>query len=363
MIPWKWHKLGAIKRPLISNNCRISETLGYHVIPAQVAICNQEGFMATKITSEDFEFYTFFLGLQQRELQYLKKLLQSFPYYDTHAINLIDQSVAVKRELESGGEKFYVDWRSYKSSPVRDLNEDDLSRLLDEYSGRVNRIVEPERLFHGQAIDKVINNYASNTYVIAMDSDIAFTSDRYLPDMVQLSNRYRVEDLAAIGLLYQQAPFHLTLSAEAPPKFYHAFLTSRKLSKGRVTNRNNQILWKSVLKTAIKNLIKKPSNVRRQGYVGRFPRLHPALLVVNRILFSRHNMSFHHLYLDVLDIKDKHESKHRIFGDNGASFLYQCALAGKQIISIDFDEYATHRANVSVYKVPSGEVWCHSKEF
>jgi hypothetical protein len=24
IIPWKWHKIGAIKRPLISNNCRIS---------------------------------------------------------------------------------------------------------------------------------------------------------------------------------------------------------------------------------------------------------------------------------------------------------------------------------------------------
>jgi len=332
-------------------------------LAARAARFNQDWFMATNITPEDFEFYAFFLGLEQRELHYLKKLLQSFPYYDTHPINLIDQSAAVKRELEAGEKKFYVDWRSYKLSPVRDLNEDDLSRLLDEYGSRLNRIVEPKRLFHGQAMDKVINNYASSTYVIAMDSDIAFTSERYLPDMVQLSNRYRVEDLAAIGLLYQQAPFHLTLSAEVPPQFYQAFLTSRKVSKGRVTNRNNQILWKSVLITAIKNLIKKPSNIRRRGFVGRFPRMHPALLVINRMLFIRHKMSFHHLYLDVLDIKDTHESKHRIFGDNGASFLYQCALAGKQIVSIDFDEYATHRANVSVYKVPSGEIWCHAKEF
>jgi hypothetical protein len=312
-----------------------------------------------EIVANDFEFYAFFLGLQHQELECLKELLRTFPYYDTHRINLVDQSAAVKRELESGDEKFYTDWRSYKISPVRTLNEDDFEKLLGDYSGGVNRIVEQERLFHGQAIDRVMNSYASAQYVVAMDSDISFTSDRYLHDMVRLANRHRPDDLAAIGLLYQRSPFHLTLSAEVPAKFYRAFLTSRKLPNGRWIGRNNKVLWKSVLKTAIKCIIKKHSNVSRQSYVGRFPRLHPALLIVNRNSFQKHNMTFRNLYLDVLDINGKFESRHRVFGDNGASFLYQCALAGKQIISIDIEEYVTHKATVSVSELSSekGSSW------
>jgi hypothetical protein len=231
--------------------------------------------------------------------------------------------------------------------------------VLDNYSGRVNRIVEQKRLFHGQALDKVMNNYASAQYVVAVDSDISFTSDRYLHDMVRLANRYSPDDLSAIGLLYQRRPFHLTLSAEVPPKFYQAFLTSRKLSSGLWTGRNNKIPWKSVLKTAIKCLFKKQSDARRLSCVGRFPRLHPALLAVNRISFQKHNMTFCNLYLDVLDIDGKHESRHRVFGDNGASFLYQCSLAGKQIININIEEYVTHKATVSVSKLSSekGSSW------
>lgn len=290
------------------------------------------------IGAQDFEFYTFFTGLKQAELTCLRELLQSFPYYDSHKINVIDQSQAVKAYLESESQKFYCSWRSYLIEPERDLDDVECEQLFSEYADMVNRIIEPEKRFHGQLIDKAMNQYAQSPYVVIMDSDIVFTSDRYLPDMTRLCNRYSYDELAAIGTLYQKRLFHLTLSREVTPGFYHMFMPSQ----------SKHIPWKYVLKTAVKHLFKKPADPKRVNFLGRFPRFHPALLLINRRIFTQYQITFHNLYLDVLDIKDGHETKHKIIGDNGASFLYQCALAGKQIVSIDFEEYIIHRSRVAV---------------
>lgn len=311
---------------------------------------------------QDFEFFTFYLGMRQHELQCFKQLLASFPYFDTHPINVVDQSSAVKTLLKTNPEKFYIDWQAYKKAPKRDVNDAELENIFSQYSSGLNRIIETERLFHGQAIDKVMNKYAKAPFVVVMDDDIEFISDRYLPDMLNLCGRYPLDELAAVGLLYQQDPFHLTLSPEVPPKFYRGFLTSRKFPNGVITNRNNRIPWKSVVRAAMWHLFKRRSEIKRKSFVGRFPRLHPALLLVNRRLFCEHQMTFRHLYLDVLDIKDGFESQHRVFGDNGASFLYQCSLAAKRIISIDIDDYVIHLHNVSVSSVSCDKSYHWSKE-
>ena len=96
---------------------------------------------------------------------------------------------------------------------------------------------------------------------------------------------------------------------------------------------------------------------KRKNNLGRFPRLHPALLLVNREIFNKYNMCFQNLYLDVLDIKQKHESKHRVLGDNGASFLYQCALAGKTIVNINMEEYVIHMARASTLSKKKAKGW------
>ena len=312
------------------------------------------------IDEKDFEFYTFFTGLKQNELAHLRKLLQSFPYFDTHRINVIDNSQAVKAYLEAGHKKFYLSWRTYLIEPKCDLNYTECEQLFSEYSDVVNRILEPEKLFHGQAIDKVMTKYAKSPFVVIMDSDIVYTSDHYLPHMISLCNRYNYNELAALGTLYQKVPFHLTLHPEIPPQLYQIFLSSS----------NENINWKGFLgigkylvMTAVKHFFKSSVKTKRVNNLGRFPQFHPALLLINREIFNRHKMSFHNLYLDALDKKNGYESKHRIIGDNGASFLYQCAMASKQIVSIDFDEYIVHSSSVSVAdKEANGWSW-FNKEF
>lgn len=290
------------------------------------------------IGAEDFEFCTFFLGLKQKELACLEELLQSFPHYDTHKINIVDQSQAVRAELESGSVKFYYEWRNYEIEPERTLDYTECEQLFSQYAHVVNRIVEPKKLFHGQAIDKVMNHYSHSPFVVIMDSDIVFTSDRYLPDMMSLCNRYSYDELAAIGMLYQKTPFRLTLSPEVDNSFYQIFLTAQY----------RHIPLKYVMMTAAKHLLKRAVKAKRVNSLSRFPRLHPALLLINRQIFIDYEMTFRNLYLDVLDILERYETKHRIFGDNGSSFLYQCSLAGKRIISIDLEEYVSHRSRVAI---------------
>lgn len=282
--------------------------------------------------NKDFQFYTFFLGLKQRELISLERLFKSFPYFRTHKINVIDQSQAVNAYLQSGASKFYLSWRSYQVRPACDLDYERYEQLFSKYSDVANRIVEPELLFHGQSIDKVLRQYADARYVIVMDSDIEFKSSTYFTDVLKLCNRYNYNELAAIGTLYQRQPFHL-----AYPSTLDNFQHCRRPSSWR------RRYWKY-----LHNYVK---NNRSTGYVergrgvnlGRFPRLHPALLVINREIFINYEMSFRNLYLDVLDIRQGQESEHRIFGDNGSSFLYQCAIAGKRIINVNLDDYIVHR--------------------
>lgn len=289
-------------------------------------------------TANDFEFYTSFFGLKQIELTSLRQLFQSFPNFDTHKINVLDQSQAVKKLLKSGSRKFYHTWRSYVIEPDRDLDDTECEQLFNEYADVINRIVEPERLFHGQAIDKIMNQYASLPFVVIMDTDIVFTTDKYLPDIISLCNRYSYNELAAIGSVIQKRPFHLTLSPEVSPWFYFKFYPYQ----------SEHIPWRDMLKTAAVNLLKKPSKAKKIDFLGRFPEFYTVLAVINRKIFIQNQMTFRNMYLDVLDIKEGHETKHKILGDNGASFLYQCALAGKKIITIDFNKYIIHKRGTSV---------------
>ena len=285
----------------------------------------------------NIEFYTFFLGLRQAELESLRELLESFPHFDTHRIKVVDLSRAVKERIESGEEKFYSEERSYQINPVCDLVSDNLERLFTDYSDRVERIMEPEVLLHGQAIDKVMNEYASSNYVVIMDSDIVFTSKSFLADMEEFCKKYKTDELAAIGSIYQQRPFHLSMSREVDPFFYHFFMPD-------LTER---VPWWRVLLTSGKNFLMKPRRPVKREYLGRFPRFHPALLLINRKMFTEDQMTFRNMYLDVLDARDALETNQKVFGDNGSSFLFQCALAGKQVVIFDLEDYALHKSNIS----------------
>ncbi len=307
-----------------------------------------------KIKPKDFEFYTFFLGLRQSELKEIKKLFESFPYFDSYKINVIDKSQAVKKQLASKEKKLYLTWRSYQIDPECDLNYDEFRQLLNEYKDRIKIIQESKPLFHGQSMDKVLKQYAKAAYVVLMDSDIVFISDKYLLDMINVCNRYDYNELAAIGTLFQNAPFHLTLRPELPSSIYGLFLTG---SNEKINRKSLLGIQKILLKLSVNHFSKRKKNVIRDKYLGRFPRLHPALLTVNRKIFNTYDMCFQNLYLDVLDKKKNNESKHRILGDNGASFLYQCALAGKKIVNIDFEEYVNHMARASTISKKKTKGW------
>jgi hypothetical protein len=307
-----------------------------------------------KINPKDFEFYTFFLGLKQSELKEIKKLLESFPYYDSHKLNIIDKSEAIKKQINSKEKKLYLTWRSYKINPESDLNYDEYSQLLVEYKDKINVIKESKPYFHGQSMDNVISKYSKAAYVVIMDSDIVFISDKYLSDMLELCNQHDYDELASIGTLFQNAPFHLTLNEEFPSSFFSLFL---KGSKDKINLKSIMGLQKSLFKLSFNRYLKRKGMIKRDKFLGRFPRLHPALLIVNTKIFKTYNMCFQNLYLDVLEKKKDNLSKHRILGDNGASFLYQCSLAGKKIVNIDFEEYVLHMARASTIDKKKTKGW------
>ena len=295
----------------------------------------------------NIEFYTFFLGLRQAELDSLRKLFESFPHFDSHKIKVIDLSVAVKERIDSGEERFYSEPRSYQVDVVRDLVDDDLEKLFKEYSDKIERIIEPKVLFHGQAIDKVISKYASSEYVVTMDSDIVFTSKSFLADIEGFCNKYKTDELAAIGSIYQERPFHLTMSREVYPTFYHFFMPDLA----------ERVPWWQILLTSGKNFLMKPRKPVKKRYLGRFPRLHPALLCINRKTFTEHRMTFRNMYLDVLDVRDGTEMNQKVFGDNGSSFLFQCALAGKQVVVFDLENYVQHKTTIAVNAASGKHGW------
>ena len=49
----------------------------------------------SKITEDDFSFFTFITGLENKEQILIRKLLKSFPYKKTHTLNIIDKSNAL----------------------------------------------------------------------------------------------------------------------------------------------------------------------------------------------------------------------------------------------------------------------------
>ena len=262
------------------------------------------------ITAKDFEFYTFFTGLKQKELDSLIKLFDSFPYFYTNKIMVIDNSRATREIIESGNH-FYYSERAYLRNVDYDIDYDSIDEVFDRYGHHLRRIITDTKLFHSDGINIVLHDFAKTDFTVIMDSDIVFRNDQYLNDMIGFVERY--EDLLAVGQIYQSMPFHLTLGDF---KSYNFFL-----------------------RKAFGYLYKR---VR----LGRFPQIIPVLLCVNRNSFNEYNMSFKNLYLDVFNDRDKQD--HKLFGDVGSSFLFQCALAGKMIVNIDIGGYVDHVGHVAI---------------
>ena len=62
------------------------------------------------INSSDIEFFTFFCGIQKSELDRLSDLVETFPYYNTHKLNVIDKSNSSSKTSSLG----YIGFTSLK---------------------------------------------------------------------------------------------------------------------------------------------------------------------------------------------------------------------------------------------------------
>ena len=265
-----------------------------------------QGFVA----DNDFEFFTFFTGLKQKELDCLVSLFDSFPYFYTHKITVLDNSRSTKKIIDNN-ESFYYSERAYMNNPTYDIDLNEVESVFKRYKKYVNRVITDKKLFHGDGINMVMNNIAKSKFVVVMDSDITFKNRKYLIDVMNFVEKYN-DDLLAVGQIFQSMPFHLTLD-----------------------DYNHNILLKIPFRYLAKRLIR-----------GRFPQIIPVLLCVNRDSFIKYNMSFDFLHLDVYNTKD--ERDHKLFGDNGSSFLFQCALVGKQVVNVDIGDYVIHRRCTAV---------------
>lgn len=280
----------------------------------------------------EFEFFTFFLGLSADELISLEALINSFPYSDTHKLNVVDKSEAVRRETMSGD--FHFDERHRFIEARSDVDYNKRDALFDRHADRVNRLLEDTSTSHSEGINRVLRDYSSSRFCVIMDSDVEFINDNYLPDIRTICADFENDELAAIGEIYQESPLHLPLNRNIPPEFYKLLVRDRRIG------------WLQALKGAVRfylNGDKRTSGQKKH----KLPRLFCGLLTVNRELFVRSEMLFKSMYLTVHDIVGNSRIEHRVMGDSGASFFFQCALAGKTVVNIDYRKYVVHERSAS----------------
>ena len=264
---------------------------------------------------EDFSFFTFFLGLHGAEALHLARLYATFPYREQSSLTVIDQWAAVKEELETQ-ETFGLEWRAYLKSAKQTVTPK-LHATLKEKLPQAHFIEADKHFFHGEAIDYVLRSLSKTKYTVIMDSDVYFLNDAVMPAVFSLAEKAG-GDFGAAGHFLQRLPFFHTLRKDVSSSFH---LNMQK-------NHNGE----------------SPMNLERlcsfepNPRMSRFPRLDPSFLIINTEIFKANNMSFRNLYLDV--VSDSGTSG--IFGDNGASFLYQLALAGERIIEVDVPNYIGH---------------------
>ena len=288
---------------------------------------------------DNIEFFTFFLGIQKSELIKLQKLIDTFPYFNNYKINVIDKSEPSHKIANKKKEKFYDSPRSYFQNYKTNITIDEINHFFDSNIDKINRIKQKEYSFHGEGIEKVLKKYANKKYIVVMDSDIEFYNDTYLPDIISFINDSN-DEIAAIGSIVQKQLFHLTINKIFTTDFLFMFSNDNNLN----FRRKIKITIKEIIILCLKLFKILPKY--RNSSLGRFPRMHPLLLTINREYFVDNNLSYGYSYLTVSNYenikKDKIISEHRIFGDSGATLLSSIAQSGGKIINIDYNDYVNH---------------------
>jgi hypothetical protein len=285
--------------------------------------------MANNYNINQFQFFTFITGLQNKEQELIKKLIKSFPYKDTHKINIIDKTEALRRKFINK-EKIFHSERVYIIKDNMDFDFDLWDEFVKSNQKYINIIKEKDFDVHIKSVHKIMTEYLDVDFAVILDSDAEFINANYLPDIIKLLNTHNKNgDVAALGEIYQEAPFSLPFKSFMPQDFYRLFLNDKRISYLQSL--------KSIIRFYFNKM--KPSNSER---VHKLPRLFTSLITIEKSIYNNCNMLSKFLWLEVISEHKKEWLSHRIMGDSGASLLYQISMAEKKIINVKYKKYINH---------------------
>ena len=290
--------------------------------------------MSRSYQIEDFQFFTFITGLQNKEQILLQELIDSFPFKNTHKLNIIDKSDATKR-LSKANKKIFLNERYYIQNIDVDFDHNSWNHFLSMNSQYVNVIKENEFDHHLTSVHKIMTKYLTADYAIILDSDSKFINNYYITDIIKLLTKYNDKgDVAALGQIYQEAPFSLPFKTFLPQDFYRLLLSENRVS----------------IAGALKGLLRFYLNGMKYSKSDRahkLPRLFFSLITISREIYVSEGMFSKNLWLEIFSENRGIWESHRVMGDSGASLLYQIGMAGKKIINIRYNKYINHQRSGS----------------
>ena len=185
-------------------------------------------------------------------------------------------------------------------------------------------------------MQNIIYKFSKKKFIIIIDSDLTFKNDQILKDIQHVLKIYKneINEIGAIGQIYQEIPFSFPLKKKFSHEFYKIFHNDERINIIKI----------------IKNIISKIffNKVNKSNRIHKLPRIWTSCIAINRDLFQKENIIAKNLWLEVFDkTKTKSFVSHRVMGDSGASFLFGIALAGKKIINISMDKYVDHKRSGS----------------
>lgn len=278
----------------------------------------------------EFDFYTFITGLENKEQILLEKLFESFPYKKSHKLNIIDKSQALLKLYENN-EKINYSERHYIKKRYLDFNFKMWNDFKEKNKNSINVIKENTFDFHMTSFHKIMTKYSKKKYIVILDSDIEFINKNYLTDITKLLKRHnKGNDVSAIGEVYQEAPFSLPLNRNLPNDFYKLLIRDRAISISKAILGIFRYYFFGMKKS-------------KADRIHKLPRLFFGLLAVNKEIYIQENMFSKNLWIDVIDTENNQELSNRIMGDSGSSLFYQIGMAEKKIIHLNYRKYIKHQ--------------------
>ena len=291
-----------------------------------------------KITQYDIEFFTFFCGLQKSELDRLGELVQTFPYYKTHKLNIIDKSKAIQSLISKNPKKMYIGQRSYTTTYPKNIDLNLYNEFFNTNKNKIIRLEQDNYSFYDEALDFLLKNISRKKYVVIMDSDISFNNNKFMEDVLHhINNDNDYTKIGAVGTIVQKQLFKLSINKIVPCELLDLITVEFLFTKNNFSKKLILGFLKLIFNIInYKNVVRPPS-------LSRYPRLRNALLVINRDYFIFHNLRSGDMYLDVDNIEQNNKiTKHRIFGDSCSALLSGIALSGGKVVNINIYDYITH---------------------